>query len=168
MKVCSEQVMAKLRSRPGESDLVPDFLGAFAILEREGSYLFVQNERRIGGRVTRTWDLPGGQVESGELLEETLARELGEETKLVVTARPLFAFFQEGERREAGRRLYTWRSFFFRISAFSGEPSPGAEVLAVRWIARQDLAGLLTAPYHDSFLHWVQHGGTTHASVWEE
>ena len=37
---------------------------------------FVRNERVIDGRVTRVWDLPGGQVEPGELLEETLRREL--------------------------------------------------------------------------------------------
>lgn len=168
MKARSEQVLAMPAPLLGESDLVPDFLGAFAILEREGSYLFVQNERKIGGAATRTWDLPGGQVESGELLLEALARELAEEARIAIAAPPEFAFFQEGERRETGRRLYTWRSFFFRVAAFSGEPRAGAEVLAVRWIPRSELVSLLTAPYHDSFLHWVEHGGMTHSSVWNE
>src|SRR5262249_46794308 len=55
-----------------------DFLGAYAIVERGGACLFVQNERVIGGREVLTWDLPGGRVERGELLEEALARELTE------------------------------------------------------------------------------------------
>jgi 8-oxo-dGTP diphosphatase len=145
-----------------------DFLGAFAVVRRQGSVLMVQNERRIGGKATTTWDLPGGQVEPGELLQETLLRELREETGLEVAAPPVFLFVQEGEFREQDRRHYAWRSFFFGIAAVRGEVRAGSEVLAARWIAEAELTGLLHAPYHDSFLSWLRAGGSWFSSAWRE
>ena len=115
-----------------------DFLGVFAVVERPAGILMVQNERVIGGRPVATWDLPGGQVEPGELLGEALARELREETGLSVHGEPRFLFVQEGERVQAGRRAWAWRSFFFAVAA-AGEPRAAGEVLAARWFARAEL-----------------------------
>lgn len=142
-----------------------DFLGAFAVVERAGRILFVGNDRRIGGRDVRTWDLPGGRVEPGELLGEALARELAEETGLRLLGSPRFLFVQEGERRGPGGRLHAWRSFFFAVDVV-GEPAAGAEVRAVRWMDPGELEHELTAPYHDSFRQWRLQGGTFHASTW--
>lgn len=144
-----------------------DFLGAFAVVERDGLLLMVQNERRIGGRTVRTWDLPGGQVEPGELLQEALLRELHEETGLLVATPPEFLFVQEGERVVDARRRHAWRSFFFSCDAV-GEPRAGAEVLAVRWFARADLMPELVAPYHDSFRQWLDGGGRFFGSRWSD
>ena len=33
-----------------------------------------------------------------------------------------FLFVQEGTRERAGRRLYAWRSFFFAVDDWQGEP----------------------------------------------
>lgn len=142
-----------------------DFLGAFALVERAGRLLMVQNERHIGGRTVRTWDLPGGQVEPGELLGEALARELREETGLVLASSPAFLFVQEGERAAAGRRRHAWRSFFFACDT-EGEPRAGAEVLDVRWFARDEVLPELVAPYHDSFRTWLRSGGSFFPSRW--
>lgn len=146
----------------------PDFLGAFAVVERGDAILFVQNRRVIAGVPTTTWDLPGGGVEPGELLHEALRRELREETHLEIVGDPAFLFFQEGERRAAGRRRHAWRSFFFKVAAIVGEPRAGAEVLAVRWIARAEAPSHLRAPYHDSFLAWLTTGGVEFRSRWQD
>lgn len=145
-----------------------DFLGAFAVVQREQRFLLVGNERHIGGRQVRTWDLPGGRVEAGELLPEALARELREETGLVVHGTPRFLFVQEGERRRAGQRVHAWRSFFFAVDVEPGEPRPGCEVLATRWMDRGELRAELTAPYHDSFRRWLESGGQWFASDWSD
>lgn len=144
-----------------------DFLGAFAVVERDGLLLMVQNERHIGGRTVRTWDLPGGQVEPGELLQEALTRELHEETGLLLATPPEFLFVQEGERVIDARRSYAWRSFFFACDAV-GEPRAGAEVLAVKWFERAALLPELVAPYHDSFRQWLAAGGSFFGSRWSD
>ena len=146
--------------------MVDDFLGAFAVVARADTILMVGNDREIGGRVVRTWDLPGGRVEPGELLVEALARELREETGLEVRPAVRFLFVQEGVRGRAGARLHAWRSFFFAAEVGPGEPRPGHEVTAVRWMDRAQLHAELRAPYHGSFLQWLEHGGTWFRGEW--
>lgn len=144
-----------------------DFLGVFAVVERDGLMLMVQNERIIGGQKQRTWDLPGGQVEPGEMLEEALRRELREETGLQLLRPARFLFVQEGERAHAGRRRYVWRSFFFSCEA-TGDPSPAAEVLDARWFSPHELRSALTAPYHESFRRWLEERFSYDASGWRD
>jgi ADP-ribose pyrophosphatase YjhB (NUDIX family) len=149
-------------------DRSADFLGAFAVVRRAGRTLMVQNTRSIGGRDQNTWDLPGGQVEPGELLHETLARELLEETDLHVVGVPEFLFVQEGEKRAKARRTYAWRSFFFAVEEFTGEAVAMSEILDVRWMEPDELSRVLTAPYHDSFRTWLAAGGRHFLSAWED
>lgn len=146
-----------------------DFLGAFGVLETPAGILMVRNRRRIGGREVDVWDLPGGQVEPGELLHEALARELREELQVAIDAGSArFLFLQEGEKVEAGVRKYAWRSFFFAVDAWQGEPRAGGEVGAVRAVPRAQLTELLVAPYHDSFRRWLDAGGSLLTSSWRE
>lgn len=147
---------------------VADFLGAFAVVQRGDRTLLVGNERRIGGGLVTTWDLPGGRVEAGETLTEALCREVREETALAVVGAPRFLFVQEGVRRRAGERVHAWRSFFFAVEVAPGEPRAGHEVLGVRWLARGELDAVLTAPYHDSFRLWLAHGGAWFQSEWAD
>ena len=149
-------------------DFRADFLGAFAVVTRANRFLMVGNDREIAACTVRTWDLPGGRVEAAELLQETLARELREETGLSVRGEPRLLFVQEGQRRRQGQRLHAWRSFFFSVEVESGEPKAGHEVLAVRWMDRGELFAELTAPYHDSFREWLQRGGTWFSSEWSD
>ncbi len=144
-----------------------DFLGAFAVVERGGELLMVQNRRRIGDREVLVWDLPGGQVERGEVLAEALARELREEVTAAIAGGLRFLFLQEGERRRAGRREYAWRSFFFACE-LAGEPVASAEVLAVQWVPWAEVPARLVAPYHDSFAIWLRERGTYYRSVWSD
>lgn len=148
-------------------DFLADFLGAFAVVTRGERLLMVANERRIGGVEVQTWDLPGGRVERGELLPEALRRELCEETGLVLRGEPHFLFVQEGERVQRGSRVHAWRSFFFAAEA-DGEAVAGHEVKAVRWMARDELRTVLTAPYHDSFRTWLDGGGAWFRSAWRD
>ena len=146
-----------------------DFLGAFALMESERGVLMVENERVIGGRPVRVWDLPGGQVEPGEELRVALTRELGEELGVQPESpdAPLL-FLQEGVRTIAGRRAFVWRSFFFEVPAWVGEPAAGGEVMDCRFVPRGELSEILTAPYHDSFREWLRVGGWFFSSAWSD
>ncbi|MCC6671710.1 MAG: NUDIX hydrolase [Planctomycetes bacterium] len=145
-----------------------DFLGVFAVLRRHGAFLMVQNRRVVGGRETLTWDLPGGQLEPGELLGEALARELREETGLEILGRPDFLFYQEGEKVLGGRRAYAWRSFFFAVHEVRGRLAAAGEVLDVRWVPGDELLQDPAIPYHTSFREWLAHGGTSFHCRWVE
>jgi len=59
-----------------------DWLVAGAVIEGPGGVLLVQNRRRNG---SHDWSPPGGVVDDGESVIEGLAREVAEETGLVVT-----------------------------------------------------------------------------------
>lgn len=144
-----------------------DFVGVFAVLRRAERILLVANDRHIDGKTQRTWDLPGGRVEAGELLQEALRRELMEETQLVLLGTPKFAFVQEGERVAQGVRQYAWRSFFFEIEA-DGEPVASNEILATQWLTRPQIEAQCRAPYHDSFCRWLQSGGQYFVSDWTD
>ena len=145
-----------------------DFLGAFGVLESDAGILMVQNERCIAGATTRVWDLPGGQVQPGELLLEALGRELDEEIGVAVVGTPEFLFIQEGQRRLDGHRQHAWRSFFFRVASWSGQPAAQGEVHGLRWMTRDELVSELRAPYHASFLAWLYRGGRMFRSEWSD
>ena len=131
------------------------------------AFLLAGNRRRIDGRLRRTWDLPGGQVEPGELLEEALVREFREETGLQVRAGELL-FVQEGQKIVAGERCYVWRSVFFAVTRHGGRARAGGEVDALRWVAEGQLRRVLTAPYHRGFLQWWAGGPRFLPERWVE
>ncbi len=54
-------------------------VGVYALAEKNGKVLLLKKKR---GPYKGTWDLPGGEIEFGETPEETLERELMEETGL--------------------------------------------------------------------------------------
>jgi 8-oxo-dGTP diphosphatase len=147
------------------------FLGAFGYLETADGVLLVANRRRINGREQTVWDLPGGEVNTGETLTEALVREMREETGLLVDVGEMF-FVAEGERILDGNRTGVWRSFFFRVERIGGalDISGEADIQEIRFEPLDTLPPLLTAPYHRGFLAWLSSGGALRHAFdrWED
>ncbi|PNY81979.1 NUDIX domain-containing protein [Deinococcus koreensis] len=77
------------------------------------------------------WGLPGGQVESGEGLQDAAARELCEETGLEVSPEALGVL---GVRRYAVDGVQG-TDFLFLARSWAGEPQPLHKTSEVGWFA---------------------------------
>ncbi|MDR0565235.1 MAG: NUDIX domain-containing protein [Azoarcus sp.] len=90
--------------------------GAHVLCEREGHILLL---RRAGtGFFDGLYSLPGGHVEQDESLSHAAARELREETGLIVTPDNLL-WLGVIHRRSDTNRI----DFFFRAQHWQGEPT---------------------------------------------
>ncbi|MFO8069371.1 MAG: NUDIX hydrolase [Alkalibacterium sp.] len=96
------------------------------VLILNGSVAFVLNEENevlLQQRPDETWGLPGGLMELGESFEETLIREVKEETNLIVKAYDFVdilsgkAFFV---RLDNGDEYYSVTALY-KITEFEGE-----------------------------------------------
>ncbi len=109
---------------------------------RDGAVLLIcQREHATS---TTYWLLPGGRMELGETPEATVAREMREETNLIVRVER-FLFEVAAEARFAHRREHT-----YLCTPIAGEAAPGHEpepefataysFIEVRWVPLADEA----------------------------
>jgi 8-oxo-dGTP diphosphatase len=127
---------------------VRDWLVGGALIESDDGLLLVRNRRRDG---SHDWSTPGGVIEEGEDLLAGLAREVEEETGLVVTAWAGPVYEVRILAPEMGWRL---RVEAHRAVAFSGEltlDDPDGIVVDARFV---------TAAEHEEHLRacspWVR------------
>ena len=117
------------------------FLAVSAAILRDGQVLIV---RRARPPAKGLYTLPGGAVEAGETLIETLVREVREE--LGMTIEPIaLAGYREAIMRGDDKRVarhYVILAFAARWVA--GEPVLGDEIAEARWLRPSELASLNT------------------------
>ncbi len=110
-----------------------------ALIHHNGSILLV---RRGTEPFKGFWGLPGGGVELGESVAEALAREVAEETGLMVQVER-FLYYQDAIARDAaGRVQYHYVIFYFLAKPTGGALQAGDDAAAAAWVPVADLDSL--------------------------
>ena len=111
-------------------------VGVGAVVWRGERVLLIRRGRppRLG-----QWSLPGGGQQLGETLLEAVAREIREETGLIVDKIRFLTTVDLIEREADGRIRYHYTLVDFTAEAPHGEAVAGDDAAAVAWFAVDEL-----------------------------
>lgn len=112
-------------------------LAVSAGIFRDGKILLVRRAREPSKGV---YTFPGGRVEFGESLTEALAREVREETGLVIEIAGLIGYREALPARTGGHGHFVVLPFAARWA--SGDVALNDELDDARWLTPGDLGGL--------------------------
>ena len=116
-------------------------LAVSAAIVRDGRVLIARRARAPANGI---YTLPGGVVEVGETLREAVAREILEETNLVIAPVALAGYRERVARDAAGRVEHHFVILPFAARLISGEPLLNEELTEVRWLVPDELVDLQT------------------------
>jgi mutator protein MutT len=106
-----------------------------AVIDRDRIVLV----KRAGPPLQGEWSLPGGKVELGETLQEAVAREVLEETGLVVVVGDLITALDRIERSSSGVVEYHYVIVDFVCRVTGGELRRGSDAADVVWVALDEI-----------------------------
>ena len=114
-------------------------VGVGALIFQDGRILMAQRGKEP---LKGWWSLPGGALETGEALADAVAREVLEETGLVVEPVRLFEVFERIMRDGAGEPEYHYVLIDYVCRVKGGELRAGDDVCRVEWMALEQVRGL--------------------------
>jgi 8-oxo-dGTP diphosphatase len=111
-------------------------LGVGALIFNGDKILLVE---RAGEPLKGYWSLPGGLVETGELIDDAVKREVREETGLEVETIYRFDIFERIMRDAEARPEYHYVLVDYVCKVTGGSLRPADDVSRVEWVAREKL-----------------------------
>ncbi len=133
--------------------LYPDqpIVGIGVVIVSEGKIVLAQRGNEPG---KGKWTIPGGLVELGESIEDTVIREAKEETCLDVEKPQLIDVVDNVEYDEAGKIKYHYVIVDYFVSVKSGELKAASDAVDLRWVPFDEVEKYdLTASFREFFRH---------------
>lgn len=125
--------------------IVPTRVGCYALVTSDAGVLLVHWHEVVDGRTYEAWTLPGGGAEWGEQPDETVVREVREETGIDVTPTGLLgvdsAYLADGEHPLAPI-LFQRIVFRARVDGGALRVEVDGTTDAVAWFTRAEIARL--------------------------
>jgi 8-oxo-dGTP diphosphatase len=118
-------------------------VGVGAVVWRDGAVLI---ERRGQPPAQGSWSLPGGLVDTGETLEQAVAREVREECNIEVRVGPLLGVFEPIVRDDDGRVRYHYVVIDYLALYESGDVAIGDDAAELRWVPIDDIGAYPLLP----------------------
>ena len=114
-------------------------VGVGALIFDQGRILMAQRGKEP---LKGCWSLPGGALETGELLREAVRREVREETGLEIEPLSVFEIFERILPDAAGAPEYHYVLIDYLCRVIGGTLRPGDDVCRVEWMERDALAAI--------------------------
>ncbi|MGM0841745.1 MAG: NUDIX hydrolase [Bacillota bacterium] len=144
-----------IREKIGSDTLLTVGCGAF-IQDKEGNLLL---QRRFPDDV---WGIPGGLMEIGESFEETVKREVYEETNLVITKLDLFGIYSgsNGFATYAnGDKVFSVQIIFL-VTEYKGLLKKNLESSELLFLSKQNLPSKINSHQEPFIMDWVKDAKT--------
>ena len=111
-------------------------MGVGAVILDAGRVVLV---KRAHEPLKGEWSLPGGAVDVGEPLAAAVAREVREETCLVVKVGSVVEVVDRVTRDDGGRVIYHFVIVDYLCRVIGGRLAAASDAEAVEWVAIEDL-----------------------------
>ncbi|OCA84728.1 8-oxo-dGTP diphosphatase [Bacillus sp. FJAT-27986] len=121
------------------------------MLMADGKALMLQKPRR------NWWVAPGGKMESGESIHDSVMREFYEETNLKIERPDLKGIFTMVNMKD-DQIVHEWMLFSFRAYAFKGEAYQENEEGILKWHPLNDILALPMAEGDRKILDHMMNG----------
>jgi len=108
------------------------------LIFRDGEILLVERGQEP---LKGYWSIPGGIVETGELLKDGIQREVREETGLEVDVVSMFEIFERIMPDADGKPEYHYVLIDYVCRPVGGTLEPASDVSGAAWVSEQNLSG---------------------------
>jgi 8-oxo-dGTP diphosphatase len=119
--------------------------------------------RRKGRTFNNYWALPGGFVEEGECVEETLVREMKEETGLSVKPKAILGVYSAPERDPRGQTIST-----VFVCDYHGNIKAGDDAKDAKYFSLEEVDSLKLAFDHHQIINGFKHWLVTKETFWSQ